>query len=102
MTINETGKEPFVELNYILDCLKSHNLDPALAWVTNHRETLEMQNSSLEFKLHRLHFISLIQKGECSQMEAINYARQHFYKFVHRHEKGEQTILKNYYNVNNN
>lgn len=82
-----------MELNYILDCLKDHNLDPALAWVTNHRESLEMQNSSLEFKLHRLQFISLIQKGENTQTEAINYARTHFYKFVHRHEKGNYIVI---------
>lgn len=81
-----------MELNYILDSLKDHNLEPALTWVSQHHESLEKQNSSLEFKLHRLHFVNLLQKGESAQTEAINYARTHFYKFVRRHEKGNLVL----------
>lgn len=47
------------------------------------------QNSSLEFKLHRLQFIGLIQEGASRQNEAIQYARTHLSQFVRRHEKGK-------------
>lgn len=93
ITVDDTGKEPFMELNYILDCLKEKDLDPALAWATSHHDSLESQGSSLEFKLHRLRFIDLMKKGTASQSESIDYARFHFHKFVQRHEKDIQTLM---------
>jgi hypothetical protein len=82
------NKEPFTELNHILDSLKNKDLEPALAWATAHHDSLEAQNSSLEFKLHRLKFIELLKQGASHQTDAISYARIHFRKFVLRHEKG--------------
>lgn len=82
-------KEPFTELNHILDRLKAKDLEPALAWATVHHDSLEAQNSSLEFNLHKMKFIELLRKGAAHQTDAISYARTHFRKFVHRHEKGE-------------
>lgn len=41
----EGRKEPFTELNYILDCLKQKNLEPALEWATKHKEALLAQVS---------------------------------------------------------
>nr|CAD7402120.1 unnamed protein product [Timema cristinae] len=93
LKVEDEGKEPFSELNQILDCLKLRDLGPALQWACAHRESLEAQNSSLEFKLHRLQFIDHIQRGPAGQGEAINYARTHFQQFVNRHEKEEGTIL---------
>ncbi|KAJ8982327.1 hypothetical protein NQ317_006673 [Molorchus minor] len=86
-------KEPFTELNHILDHLKNKDLEPALAWATAHRDSLEAQNSSLEFMLHRLRFIELLRQGATHQTDAICYARTHFRKFVHRHEKDIQTLM---------
>ncbi|VEN42587.1 unnamed protein product [Callosobruchus maculatus] len=86
-------KEPFTELNHILDCLKNKDLEPALAWATAHHDSLEAQNSSLEFMLHRLKFIELLKQGALYQTEAISYARTHFRKFVRRHEKDIQTLM---------
>lgn len=40
---DEGRKEPFTELNYILDCLKQKNLEPALEWAMKHREELIAQ-----------------------------------------------------------
>ncbi|XP_032672609.1 E3 ubiquitin-protein ligase RMND5A isoform X2 [Odontomachus brunneus] len=90
---DEGRKEPFTELNFILDCLKQRNLEPALEWAKKHREALLAQNSSLEFKLHRLHFIRLVQQGLCKQTEAILYARQNLTQFVGRHEKDVQSLM---------
>nr|CAD7568900.1 unnamed protein product [Timema californicum] len=93
LKVEDEGKEPFSELNQILDCLKLRDLGPALQWACAHRESLEAQNSSLEFKLHRLQFIDHIQRGPAGQGEAINYARTHFQQFVNRHEKDFITVL---------
>ncbi|KAG5312517.1 PREDICTED: protein RMD5 homolog A isoform X1 [Acromyrmex echinatior] len=90
---DEGRKEPFTELNYILDCLKQRNLEPALEWAKKHREALLAQNSSLEFKLHRLHFIRLVQQGPSKQREAILYARQNLTQFVVRYEKEVQSLM---------
>ncbi|KAJ8961892.1 hypothetical protein NQ318_021510 [Aromia moschata] len=93
ITTEPHEKEPFTELNHILDRLKNKDLEPALAWATVHHDNLEAQNSSLEFMLHRLKFIELLQKGAAHQTDAICYARTHFRKFVHRHEKDIQTLM---------
>lgn len=80
-------------MNKILDCLKQRNLEPALEWAKNHREALLAQNSSLEFKLHRLQFIRLVQQGPSSQAEAVMYARKNLTQFVSRHEKEVQSLM---------
>ncbi|XP_058791140.1 E3 ubiquitin-protein ligase RMND5A isoform X1 [Phymastichus coffea] len=90
---DEGRKEPFTELNYILDCLKQKNLEPALEWSMKHREALIAKNSSLEFKLHRLQFIRLVQQGPSKQNEAIAYARKHLTQFVNRYEKEVQSLM---------
>ncbi|XP_023024595.1 required for meiotic nuclear division 5 protein souji [Leptinotarsa decemlineata] len=86
-------KEPLNEVNHILERLKVKDLEPALAWAVVHRDNLEAQNSPLEFMLHRLKFIELLRKGVSHQTDAISYARTHFRKFVHRHEKDIQTMM---------
>eukprot|EP00112_Aurelia_sp_Birch-Aquarium-sp1_P019420 Seg48.11 transcript_id=Seg48.11/GoldUCD/mRNA.D3Y31 product="Protein RMD5 A" protein_id=Seg48.11/GoldUCD/D3Y31 len=73
LTLNEKQKEPFFELNRILDECKSHNLEPALRWVQSKREELIEKSSPLEFKLHRLKFIDLIKEGRCK--EALEYSK---------------------------
>ncbi|XP_050498282.1 E3 ubiquitin-protein ligase RMND5A [Diabrotica virgifera virgifera] len=86
-------KEPFTEINHILERLKMKDLEPALAWATVHHENLEAQNSSLEFMLHRLKYIEILRKGPVYQTDAICYARLHFSKFMYRHEKEIQTLM---------
>lgn len=93
LKVEDGGKEPFSELNRILDSLKQRDLGPALDWAQAHRESLDSQSSTLEFKLHRLQFIDLIQRGPAGQTEAILYARTHFHQFVHRHEKDIQSLM---------
>ncbi|PNF29275.1 RMD5-like protein A [Cryptotermes secundus] len=93
LKMEDGGKEPFSELNRILDSLKQRDLGPALEWAQSHRESLDTQNSSLEFKLHRLQFIDLIQRGQAGQAEAIHYARTHFQQFINKHEKEIQNLM---------
>jgi E3 ubiquitin-protein transferase RMND5 len=47
----------------------------------------------LEFKLHRLQFINLAEKGVEHQAEAVNYARTHLSQFVTRHEREIQNLM---------
>ncbi|GFY73126.1 e3 ubiquitin-protein ligase RMND5A [Trichonephila inaurata madagascariensis] len=98
--IKETGlqmelqkKEPFTELNRILDALKRKDLEPALVWAKSNRSKLLEQNSSLEFRLHRLNFITLLQQGIFKQDEAIAYARKNFQHLASQHEKDIQVLM---------
>ena len=88
LEIPDSNKQPFVELNAILEHLRQKNLQPALEWAEKNREALLEQSSSLEFKLHRLHFLNLVAQGPEKQAEALAYVRKHFPPFVHQHETG--------------
>jgi len=50
------------------------------------------QNSSLEFKLHRLYFISLLMGGTTNQREALQYAKN-FQPFALNHQKDIQVLM---------
>lgn len=65
----------------------------ALEWVTQYSSELDARNSSLEFKLRRLAYLQLLEKGVTAQAEAIAYTRAHFNKFINRFEKEIQTLM---------
>ena len=81
-----------MELNRILEALKVRVLRPALEWAVSNREMLIAQNSSLEFKLHRLYFISLLMGGTTNQREALQYAKN-FQPFALNHQKDIQVLM---------
>ncbi|XP_052613913.1 E3 ubiquitin-protein transferase RMND5B isoform X4 [Peromyscus californicus insignis] len=85
-------KQPFLELNRILEALHEQDLGPALEWAVSHRQRLLELNSSLEFKLHRLHFIRLLAGGPEKQLEALSYAR-HFQPFARLHQREIQVMM---------
>ncbi|XP_059554126.1 E3 ubiquitin-protein transferase RMND5B isoform X2 [Myotis daubentonii] len=85
-------KQPFLELNRILEALHKHDLGPALEWAISHRQRLLELNSSLEFKLHRLYFIHLLAGGPDKQLEALSYAR-HFQPFARLHQREIQVMM---------
>ena len=89
LEIQESSKQPFILLNEILEKLRHKDLDSALEWAQTHRKELLEQNSSLEFKLHRLHFLKLVSEGPEKQAEALAYVREHFPPFVYQHEAGK-------------
>ncbi|KAL1461540.1 hypothetical protein WDU94_013425 [Cyamophila willieti] len=64
-----SSKEPFTDLNKILDSLKQRDLTPALQWAYMYREKLQAQNSSLEFRLHQLQFICVLISPQNSSLE---------------------------------
>lgn len=93
LEIAEEKKQPFTELNTILDALKNKDLSLALQWAIRNREQLRAQNSNLEFKLHRLQFIELLSRGVENQAEIIRYARDNFQHLADRHEREIQTLM---------
>lgn len=73
----------YQEIQRILEALKSRNLEPASNWISANRERLNESNSDLELKLHKLHFVYLLQtKG---RTEALKYARTHLSPLAPRH-----------------
>eukprot|EP00063_Salmo_salar_P079468 XP_014054303.1 PREDICTED: protein RMD5 homolog B-like [Salmo salar] len=87
VVIDMSMKQPFLELNRILEALRMQDLRPALEWAVTNRQRLLDLNSTLEFKLHRLYFISLLNGGITNQLEALQYAR-HFQPFASQHQRG--------------
>jgi len=105
----QAQQEPFLEINRILEALKSNDLSPALDWVAKNREALNMwgttqlfstapggrhavlQKSSLELRLHKLQFVELLKKG--NNMDAIRYAKQNFPSFVCGQEREVQSLM---------
>ncbi|XP_072177664.1 E3 ubiquitin-protein ligase RMND5A-like [Diadema setosum] len=92
LDVADAAKEPFVEINRILAALKEKDLQPALEWAERHRDQLRAQNSSLEFKLHRLRFIEFIRQGPEKQIEALLYARN-VAQFACAHPKELQVLM---------
>eukprot|EP00096_Caligus_rogercresseyi_P015983 TRINITY_DN8486_c0_g1_i1.p1 TRINITY_DN8486_c0_g1~~TRINITY_DN8486_c0_g1_i1.p1 ORF type:complete len:407 (+),score=145.45 TRINITY_DN8486_c0_g1_i1:93-1313(+) len=100
-------KEPFFDLNSILESLRNKDLGPALEWAFTLRSEWNARvkygpyvksvqsdggkGSPLELRLHRLRFIEMLRDGK--RLEAIAYARQYFPQFVGSHEKEVQSLL---------
>jgi len=92
LEIHESQKAPFVEINLILEALKRRDLSPALLWAKQHRDRLSTTGTTLEFRLHRLHFIELIKQGQAKQTEALAYAKN-FAAFATSHAKELQSLM---------
>lgn len=81
----------YQEIQQILEALKSRNLEPASNWISANRERLNESNSDLELKLHKLHFVDLLQnKG---RTEALKYARTHLSPLAPRHMNEIQKLM---------
>lgn len=85
--------ELYADLYKMWEGITARNLGPAIEWVTQYSQELDLRNSSLEFKLHRLAYIQILTNGVALQGEAIAYARTHFKKFTDRFEKEIQMLM---------
>jgi len=74
----------------------STQLDPSTwswtRWCQANSEKLKEINSFLEFNLHRLNFIQLVQQGAAKQSEALKYARN-FTPFAHKCSREIQRLM---------
>lgn len=68
----------FSEITNILNSLRNKDYGPLMKWVIKNKQRLRELNSTLEFKVHRVHIIELYKKGLEKQHEIIRYAREHF------------------------
>lgn len=93
VTVPLDKKNPFAELNQVLEGLKKRDVGPALDWVKAHRDELKDRDSALEFKLHRLQFIKFLSQGPEKQKELLEYARKNFQSLAARHEKDMQALM---------
>ncbi|CAG8460625.1 1255_t:CDS:2 [Paraglomus brasilianum] len=99
LDISDMPQAQFVEMYQILEAIKVYDLGPALIWARSKREELERRGSSLEFQLHRLHFVQFLtnQRSE----EAIIYARKNFHYFQERHLAEIQRLMGSMVYFNN-
>ena len=110
------SKEPFQEINSILESLQRRDLGPALEWTERNRMELSVRGtvappssfnnnndpnnpipaatSFLELKLHRQKFIDMLKEGKgYNRLEAIAYARQHFPRFINSNEREISALM---------
>lgn len=92
LDIDDSWKQPFVQINEVLQSLRARNLDLALEWTARNHTKLVEKSSSLEFKLHRLKFIEIMKRGAEAQHEALQYSRK-FQAFAERHSKEIQMLM---------
>ncbi|XP_067935340.1 E3 ubiquitin-protein ligase RMND5A-like isoform X2 [Watersipora subatra] len=93
LELTEKAKLPFLEMHEIVEGLKAQNLVPALTWAERNHEILSKQNSSIEFNLHRMNFLMLLNsKSEHSRWDAVQYAKI-FQIFSPRHAKDIQQLM---------
>ncbi|KAI9321544.1 CTLH/CRA C-terminal to lish motif domain-containing protein, partial [Dichotomocladium elegans] len=80
----ELLKKEFLRMHSILDSLdRQQNVDSAIEWAQAHHEELNKLGSNLEFDLHRLQFIQLLQQQK--RMEAVIYGQTYFPAFADKH-----------------
>ncbi|MCO5555011.1 hypothetical protein L7F22_008550 [Adiantum nelumboides] len=84
-------KSTFHNMHHILEELKVRNLKPALVWAETHYEELLKVGSSLEFNLHELQYLQLLQEG--SHLHALQYAKANFNRFAASHMGKIQRLM---------
>lgn len=91
----------FAEMYSILSSLKSHDLLPAITWARANYTELEARGSNLEFELCKLQYIWLF-KGPAFNglpndsrngvLGALQYGKENFGRFQHRHLREIQKL----------
>ncbi|KAJ2728700.1 hypothetical protein IW152_005888 [Coemansia sp. BCRC 34962] len=78
LDMDETAWERFEAMNALVEQIRQppHRLEPALEWAQQNRDGLEGLGLGVEFALHRLRFLQLVEAG--ASAEALGYARRWF------------------------
>ncbi|CAI9770989.1 unnamed protein product [Fraxinus pennsylvanica] len=63
-------------LLFLVEAMKSHNLEPALNWASTNKEQLIQSGSDIELKFHHRQFVEILQHN--GRDEALQYARTFF------------------------
>ena len=74
----------------ILSDFRRGDFHSALAWAHRNRDALETIRSGVEFELHKLEFVKILQRPRdpTAALEAVAYSRKHFSRFADTHMKG--------------
>ncbi|QHO15053.1 hypothetical protein HN51_030560 [Arachis hypogaea] len=96
--INEAGvldltalRLKFMEMHQILEAMRVRNLQPALTWGSANRDELVKIGSNLEFKIHTLQFVEVVQNG--TRADALKYARTYLAPFAHLNKDDFQKLM---------
>ncbi|KAI3445829.1 hypothetical protein Pfo_002494 [Paulownia fortunei] len=81
----------FQEIHQILEAVKSRNVEPALNWVSANRERLKESGSDIELKLHKLHFVDILQNR--SRADALKYAKTYLAPLASYHMNEIQKLM---------
>lgn len=81
---------PFERLYVILTAFRAHDLQPAINWTREKADVLRDGGSYLEFRLHRLAYLQILERGD--RTAALEYARKHFSAFP-EHIKCVQKLM---------
>lgn len=81
----------FQEIHQILKAVKSRNIEPALNWVSANQERLKESGSDLELKLHKLHFVDILQNR--SRADALKYAKTYLAPLASYHMNEIQKLM---------
>jgi E3 ubiquitin-protein transferase RMND5 len=76
----------YVEMFHIQEALRKKDPDLAIQWATQYSRYLRDSGSSLEFKLHRIKYLTLVKSFKIT--EALEYAKKHFIRFASSQLKG--------------
>ncbi|KAI8344599.1 protein UNQ2508/PRO5996 [Chlamydoabsidia padenii] len=77
-------KRQFQQMYTIIQQLaQEHRLDQAIQWAQENRQALNGLSSSLEFNLHRLRFVQLLNDHQ--RLEAVRYGRQYISQLGDKH-----------------
>jgi hypothetical protein len=82
----QTLHTKYMEMFHIQEALRLQNPDLAIQWATQYSQFLHESGSSLEFKLHKVKYLVLVQSRKIP--EALEYAKKHFHKFADTQMKG--------------
>lgn len=80
----------------ILSDFRRGDFHSALAWAHRNRDALETIRSGVEFELHKLEFVKILQRPRdpTAALEAVAYSRKHFSRFADTHMKGTDQKTK--------
>ncbi|KAJ1946573.1 hypothetical protein GGF37_001086 [Kickxella alabastrina] len=86
LEVGEEAVEGFEEMYGILKEIRGegHVLEGAVRWAVQRRTEMEGLGLALEFALHRLRFLQLVELGDAEA--ALRYAREWFPLFAHQRE----------------
>lgn len=88
--LDDDNIRPFERLHIILKAFRAQDLQPAIIWTREQADMLKNGNSHLEFRLHRLAYLQILERGD--RTAALDYARKHFSAFP-EHIKSVQKLM---------